>query len=164
MNKLLSAPLLGETRRNHAIEHATIHILSERFPAKSFAGHSNPTGYFLIGDVPTEQVREAAVEALARLQNGERHLAIHPGCGTNYIVSGALAGILAFVGMSGTKSDRQRLDRLPLVITLASLAFIISQPLGPALQNGITTEPDPGDLAIVDVYRVANQLHRIVTR
>ncbi len=161
---ILDAPLVSETRRNHALEHASIHILSERFPGRPLAGHSNPTGFFLIGDVPTEHVREAVAEALVRLQNGERHLAIHPGCGTNYIVNGAIAGTLAFLGMSGTRNSRERLDRLPLVILLSALGFIIGQPLGPALQNGVTTQPDPGGLAIMDVYPVSANVHRIVTR
>jgi hypothetical protein len=164
MNNILQAPLIGETRRNHALEHATIHLLSERFPGRPMGGHSNPTGFFLIGDLPTEHVRDAVTEALTRLQNGESHLAIHPGCGTNYIVSGAMVGAAAFVGMSGTRNNRERLEKLPLVILLSSLALIFSQPLGPALQKRVTTESDPGTLTLVDVYRVSDRIHRIVTR
>ena len=163
MNNLLEAPLVGETRRNHALEHATIHLLSARFPGRPLAGHSNPTGFFLLGEVSTETVREAVTEALARLQNGESHLAIHEGCGTNYIVSGALVGGLAFLALSGTKSNRERLERLPLVIMLSALGLIFGQPLGPALQKQVTTQPDPGSLAIVDVYPVAQNVHRVVT-
>ena len=111
MNNILEAPFIGETRRNHALEHATIHILSERFPGRPMAGHSNPTGFFLIGDLPTEHVREAVAEALTRLQNGEWQLAIHEGCGTNYVVTGGLAALFAFAGMSGTKSNRRMLDQ-----------------------------------------------------
>jgi hypothetical protein len=163
MNKFLEAPLIGETRRNHALEHATIHILSERFPGQPMAGHSNPTGFFLLGDLPTEHVREAVTEALTRLQNGERQLAIHEGCGTNYVVTGGLAALFAFVGMSGTKNNRERIERLPLVMLLSVLAYIIGQPLGPALQQQVTTEADPGNMTLVDVYPVANNIHRIVT-
>jgi len=152
-----------ETRRNHALEHATIHILSERFPGRPMAGHSNPSGFFLLGDLPTEHVREAAVEALTRLQNGESHLAIHEGCGTNYVVTGGLAALFAFLGMSGTKSNRERLERIPLVMMLSILAFAISRPLGPALQQQVTTEANPGDMSLVDVYPVANGVHRVVT-
>jgi hypothetical protein len=164
MNNILEAPLVGETRRNHALEHATIHILSARFPGRPMAGHSNPTGFFLLGDLPTEHVREAVAEALTRLQNGERQLAIHEGCGTNYVVTGGLAALFAFAGMSGTKSNRERLERLPLVMLLSVLAFVIGQPLGPALQQQVTTEADPGNMTLEDVYPVANNIHRIVTR
>jgi hypothetical protein len=164
MNNLLEAPFVGETRRNHALEHATIHILSHNLPGRSMAGHSNPTGFFLLGDLPTEQVRQAVSEALARLQNGERQLAIHEGCGTNYVVTGGLAALFAFVGMSGTSSNRERFERLPLVILLSTLAFMLGQQLGPALQKQVTTEPDPGGMLIVDVYQVSKNVHRVVTR
>ncbi len=109
-------------------------------------------------------VREAATESLARMRNGESGLAVHPGCGTNYVVAGALAGTLAWLGMTGAKTGRQRLERLPLVILLSALGFLISQPLAPVIQQRITTSGDPGSLAIVDVYRVRRGVHRIVTR
>ncbi len=164
MENLLQAPYVSETRRNHALEHASIHILSARFPGRALAGHSNPTGFFLIGELPTEHVREAVTEALTRLQNGESELAIHPSCGTNYIVSGGLAALFAFVGMLGTKNNRQRLERLPLLVLLSALAYMISQPLGPALQKQVTTDANPNGLTIVDIYPVAKNIHRIVTR
>lgn len=164
METILQAPLISQTRRNHALEHATIHLLSARFPNCALAGHSNPTGFFLIGDVPTEHVRQAAAEALTRLQNGERGLAIHPGCGTNYVVSGGLAALFALWSMRGTKNNRQRWERLPMLVVFSTLAFIAGQRLGPTLQNGITTEPDPGELAILDIYPVAKNIHRVVTR
>ncbi len=164
MENILHAPLVSQTRRNHALEHASIHILSARFPNRPLAGHSNPTGFFLLGDVPTEHVREGVTEALTRLQNGERGLAIHPGCGTNYVVSGGLAALFAFWGMAGTKNNRQRWERLPMLVVLSALAFIIGQRLGPALQNGLTTEPNPGELAILEIYPVTKNLHRVVTR
>ena len=164
MNSILEAPLVGETRRNHALEHATIHILSARFPGRAMARHSNPTGFFLIGDLPTEDVREAVTEALTRLQNGEYNLAIHEGCGTNYVVTGGLAALFAFVGMSGTRNNRERLERLPLVMLLSILAFMLSRPLGPALQMRVTTQPDPGGMLLVDVYSLSKNLHRVVTK
>ena len=164
MNSILDAPLVGETRRNHALEHATIHILSNRFPDKGLAGHSNPTGFFLIGDLPTADVREAVIEALARLQNGEHNLAIHEGCGTNYVVTGGLAAFFAFAGMSGTRNNRERLERLPLVMALSILAFLIGRPLGPVLQMRVTTQPDPGSMALMDVYPISKNLHRVVTK
>ena len=161
---VLDTPLISETRRNHALEHATIHILSSRFPGRGMAGHSNPTGFFLIGNLPVEEVRSAASEALARLQNGESRLAIHPGCGTNYAVTGALAALLALVGVSGTRNTRERLERFPLLVLLSILAFVLGQPLGMELQKQVTTQADPGGLAIVDVYSISKTVHRTVTR
>lgn len=164
MNNLLNAPLVSETRRNHALEHATIHLLSARHPKLGMAGHSNPTGFFLIGDLPTEQVRAAVSEALTRLQQGESHLAIHPGCGTNYVVTGALAALFTLIGLIGTKNARQRWERFPLLMALSMLAFAVAPPLGSVLQKRVTTQPDPEGLTIVDVYPVSKNIHRVVTR
>ena len=164
MNNILNAPLISETRRNHALEHASIHLLSARFPNLAMAGHSNPTGFFLIGDLPTDDVRLAVSEALTRLQQGESHLAIHEGCGTNYVVTGALAASAALIGMSGTKSTRQRLERFPLLMALSALVFMIAPQLGTALQKQVTTDADPGGLTIVDIYPVAKNIHRVVTQ
>jgi hypothetical protein len=162
-NLILQAPYIHPTRRNHALEHATLHILAARFPGTPMGGHSNPTGFFIIGKIPTAQVREAVSEALARLQNGEASLAIHPGCGTNYMVTGGLAALAALYGFIGTKNSRERLDRLPLVTMLAALAFMFGQSIGPLLQQKVTTDPNPGDLAIVDIYPITSSLHRVVT-
>jgi hypothetical protein len=161
---LLKAPYILPTRRNHALEHASLHILSRRFPKTGMGGHSNPTGFFIIGQIPTEQVRAAVSEALVRLQNGESGLAIHPGCGTNYAVTGGLAALSALFGFVGTRNTRERLERLPLVTLLATLSLMLGQALGPLLQQKITTDADPGDLAIVDIYPITPNLHRVVTR
>jgi hypothetical protein len=160
---ILDAPLVARTRRNHGLEHATIHLLARQFPNRPLAGHSNPTGFILLGDVPTEAVRGAVAQALARMQNGERHLAIHPGCGTNYVATGAIAGLFAWLVMLGARDSRERLSRLPLVILAATLGFILGQPLGPILQQKITTDGDPADLTIVDVALLRAGMHRVIT-
>lgn len=164
---LFDLPLVLETRRNHALEHATLHILAEKFPGRPLAGHSNPTGFLIFGQVPTEDVRAAVVQALTRLRSGERHLAIHGGCGTNYATSGLVAGSLAWLGLAGAKSWRSRLWRLPFVVMLATFGFVFSQPLGPILQARVTTESEPGGMQIEDIYPIMSErfkVHRIITR
>jgi len=164
---ILDMPVLSRIRRNHGLEHATINLLSARFPYRRLAGYSFPGGFFLMGDVPTSDLREAVVQALARMNNGERHLAIHSGCGTNYLASGVVAGLLAWLGMAGVKSKRDQVERLPLVILLATFGLIASQPLGPVLQQRVTTSGDPQGLSIVDIFPVRFgqfSLHRVVTQ
>jgi hypothetical protein len=117
--------------------------------------------------VPTDQVREVVAQALARMNNGERYLAVHPNCGTNFAVSGLVAGLLAWLGMAGAKSKREQLRRLPLVISLATLGIILSVPLGPKVQEHITTSGDPQGLSIVDIFPVRFgrfSLHRVITK
>ncbi len=164
---ILDIPLISRIRRNHGLEHATINLLSQRFPSRPLAGYSTPGGFFILGDVPTEELREAVFQALVRMGNGEHALALHAGCGTNYVVSGFMAGGLAWLGMAGTKSKRDLVERLPLAIALAIVGVIISQPLGPIIQGRITTSGDPGAMSIVDVFPVRLgrlSLHRVVTQ
>ncbi|MFN3929942.1 MAG: DUF6391 domain-containing protein, partial [Thermoflexus sp.] len=141
---------LRRIRRNHALEHATIHLLSQRFPGQPMAGRSTPFGFYIYGNVPMEAVVAASHEALERLRRGERHWAIHPGCGTNYVASGTTAGLAAFLTL-GLVPHRRRRDVLPLVILATVLTLIAAQPLGPWLQAHLTTQADPGALEIVGV-------------
>ena len=163
---ILDLPLILETRRNHAIEHATIHILSAKYPDHHLAGHSNPTGFFILGNVTTEDLKSSVTEALTRLRAGESELAVHPGCGTNFATTALLAGSLAWVPLSGAKSMRRRFWLLPFAVAFGLLGYVISQPLGPLLQAKVTTEADPGNLQIEDIILVRRNgvaLHRVIT-
>jgi hypothetical protein len=131
------------------------------------AGYSFPGGFFILGDIPTADLREAVIQALVRMNNGEHYLALHDHCGTNYVASGFVAGLLAWLGMAGAKSKRDKVERLPLVIALATFGFIASQPLGPVLQQRVTTSGDPQGMSIVDVYPIKFgefSLHRVATQ
>ncbi len=167
LDDLLNSPAASRVRRNHGLEHATLNILSTRFPHKSMAGHSDRGGFWILGNVPTQDLETAVGEALARMQAGERGLAIHPNCGTNFVASGMLAGLVAWGAMlGGGKSLREKLDRLPTVISLVTLALIFGQPLGPMLQARVTTSGIPGNLKVVKVIpdtRSGMQAHRVVT-
>jgi len=90
---LLDTPIISRVRRNHGLEHATLHVLAERHPGLSIAGHSNPGGFWILGDVSTDEVRLAVDEALKRLRGGEGELAVHPNCGTNFVIAGTAAGV-----------------------------------------------------------------------
>ena len=58
-------------RRNHGLEHATIHVLSRMRPRARMAGHSDPGGFWLLGELSSEDVYTAVEEALTRLRAGE---------------------------------------------------------------------------------------------
>jgi hypothetical protein len=163
---ILDLPVISRIRRNHGLEHASLTELTSRKPTLVLAGISFPGGFYVLGEVDTSELRSAVFQALTRMQNGERHLAVHPNCGTNYITSGIVAGLLAWLGMSGAKNRREKLDRLPLVISLVTLSIIYTRPLGPLVQERITTSGEPANLQIVDIFpvRVGNFcLHRVVT-
>lgn len=155
-------------RRNHALEHATLQVLAEKNPGLRMAGYSDSNGFWLIGQIETAQVQGAAEEALQRMKGGEQSLAIHPHCGTNLVTTGFLAGSFAWLGMLGSgRSMRDRLERLPFVITLVTLGVFLAQPLGPFLQAQVTTSPATPGMRLLRIERSQRgemPMHRVLTR
>ena len=169
LQTLRNVPALSRIRRNHALEHATIHILSQQFPNHRFVGRSNTQGFFLYGDVPIEALESSVQEALRRLRNGEHQLAIHHNCGTNLVTSAILAGTASFLTLMGSEKDnwRRRAERLPLAIAASLFALIVSQPIGLAVQQHITTQGDPEQLDVLSIRRVhtnSNPAYHILTK
>ena len=160
---ILDLPYILETRRNHALEHATLHVLA-RTHKTSMGGHSNPTGFFIFGELLTEDIRTALGEAYNRLRAGERELAIHPGCGTNLIATAFLPATMAWLPISGARSTRWRLMLIPLALVFGVFGFFLSKPLGPWLQRNITTEPNLGNMQVIDITLVRKGVHRIITK
>lgn len=155
---LLDLPLISKIRRNHALEHATMQVLAEQHRARRLVGRSSVWGFTIYGDVETEVLLDAAREGLRQLKAGQRAMAIHPNCGSNYAVAGTLAGLGAFVALGGLSRDENedvldRLSRLPLACAVATLGIIVSRPLGAAFQAHVTTDADVGDLCIQDIAR-----------
>lgn len=164
--RIIEHPYILKIRRNHGLEHASLTILSQQKPALVLSGISFAGGFYVLGEVETGDLRTAVFMALTRMQNGEKALAVHPNCGTNFVVSGFVAGFLAWLGMLNARDRRDKIERLPLIITLVTLAIIYTRPLGPLLQERVTTSGEPGALKIVDIYplRIGNmRLHRVVT-
>jgi hypothetical protein len=164
MNNTLASPalldlsLISRVRRNHALEHATIQVLGERLQGLKLMGRSSLWGFYIYGDVPTAEVLSAAQEGLHRLRAGQWQMAIHPHCGTNLAVAGILAGFGAFLALGGLSSNRDksfwdRLARLPLAFTAATLGIVLARPLGPTIQARVTTQANVGDMRIVGVMR-----------
>jgi len=149
---ILEIPLIARIRRNHALEHATVHVLTEHNPRRHLMGRTTDRGFYLFGEVGTEEVAAAVSEALARLQSGEHSLAVHPHCGTNLATAGVLAGLSSFVAMSSGRS-KSRLAKLPQVILAATIAVIAAQPLGLSLQRHVTTLPEVEGVTIEEITR-----------
>lgn len=169
---VLEFPLVRRTRRNHALEHATIHVLSWSNRWLRVAGRSSDSGFVLIGDIDTDKVEIAVSEALNRMRKGEHHLALHPNCGTNLVTAGVVTTLAGMLGLRGS-SKPLTLDRLSWTVMLMMGAIFVSQPLGMSLQKHITTKGEPGDLELVSVARREVRwpfiketitLHTIITR
>lgn len=162
---------ISRTRRNHGLEHATIHVLTDKYRQFSAQGNSDPGGFSLnvYGDISEEQVAAAVREAYQRMKGGEHSLAIHPNCGTALLTTATMATLSAQLVFTleqrrqgeGSKRWSVLFNALPSAILMVVLAIIVSRPLGLKLQSRFTTEGDLGDLEIVDIRQVSPS---IVTR
>lgn len=166
---LLDLPWPRRTRRNHAIEHATVHILTARQPRVSLAGRADGGGFYLYGNVTAAAVHEAVEEAIRRL-GAEPELAIHPHCGTNLVVGGFTAGLAALVAVA-TFPRQRRLDSpwslLPRLTLAGTAAALASANLGPIIQARWTTLADVRNVRVAAVRQVSggrHTLHRVELR
>ena len=151
-------------RQHHGIEHATVTVLSQRRPGTQVVARSDFGGFVVYGDVDTDSLRAAAEDALARLQHGERRLAVHPNCGTNLATAGVLTGVAALLAGSGQKRSFWW-ERLPSAILAATLALFVAAPLGRWLQENVTTSGEVDGLRIASVELVTGSplaAHRVV--
>jgi hypothetical protein len=136
-------------RRNHALEHAAITIVTERHPAVFLRGRSNSRGFYIFGEIDTEELRSAIDEALRRLNAGESELAIHPRCGTNLAVAGILSGLSAAMA----SQLRPRHNRFSYAILASLGALLVSPRIGTATQRKFTTLAAPADLQVLGIER-----------
>jgi len=158
--------LISRIRRNHGLEHATIHVLSEKHKNFSAQGNSTPNGYNLniYGKISEAEVIEAVEEAFARLKKGERNLAVHPNCGTVLLTTAVLVTLAAQAVFTVEQKRQKRsslnlsglANALPTAILAVVGALIVSKPIGVQLQARYTIESDLGDLQIVRIRKVTS--------
>lgn len=139
----------NRVRRNHALEHAAITVVTERHPDVFLRGRATSRGFYVFGDVDTAELGSAIDEALQRLNRGEARLAVHPRCGTNLAVAGILSGLSA--ALAAQLKPRQ--NRFSYAI-LASLGALMMAPrIGAETQRHLTTLADPANLTVRAVER-----------
>ncbi|HEY6406336.1 MAG TPA: DUF6391 domain-containing protein [Ktedonobacteraceae bacterium] len=136
-------------RQNHALEHATITILSGMVPDLRVSARSSAKGFIVFGDVDLGMLRRALDEALRRLQAGEAELAIHPNCGTNLAVGVSLATLGTMLGMV----SRHTRTRVASVAAASLAGLVAARPLGEVVQKYVTTLPDLEGVHVTDIFR-----------
>lgn len=136
-------------RQNHALEHATITVLSGMVPNLSISARSSSRGFIIFGDVDLGVLRQALDEALHRLQAGEAELAIHPNCGTNLVIGVSLMALGSMLGMASSRT------RTRIATTAASslAGLMAARPVGEFVQRHVTTLPDLEGVRVTDITR-----------
>ncbi len=153
--------LFERFQRNHAIEHATLHLLGRLPQRMRLVARSDWEGFSLYGQVETETLAWAAQEGLRALQAGQRELAVHPRCGTHVAVSALLA--MAAYGLASATGVRRRAPHLAALSMVAAVAAL-SQPLSRAAQAHLFTNTDLPRATIVGIERTEHNgmpVHRV---
>jgi hypothetical protein len=140
----------GAVRENHALEHATIVVLSKQYPEARLSGVSFASGFFVFGDIPTEAVLPAAQQALSRLRGGEPELAIHERCGTNLAVAGMLTGLSAMT----VARLRKPYNTFNNVVLATTAALVLARPAGLLVQRYVTTRTPGRTMCIRGIKRL----------
>ncbi|MEH1943234.1 MAG: DUF6391 domain-containing protein [Nostoc sp.] len=150
-------------RQVHALEHATVWVLSESksaYPAKGatnvqldnelLGGLSTEQGFYLYGEVNISDLRRGVILARHRLTSGEWDLAVHPRCGTNLSVAMLLtAGLAVGVHLLLPFRPIEQLIGLGLAATTAAE---LAPDLGSMAQRYLTTAI-PFNLTIENITR-----------
>ncbi len=154
------------TRRNHGLEHATLNLLVRKQPGV-FTGHSDHRGFWIIGNVSTDLLLETVREALERLKAGEKTLAIHQNCGTNFVTTGVVAGSMTWLFTLGRASSfKKRVNRWSTLVMVSTIAAVLAYPLGFKVQERVSVSGEPGTLVIKQISRYERSgpvMHRILT-
>ena len=134
-------------RKNHALEHATINVIEERWGKRGvLSGYARENGYYIIGPVDPETLEWASHEAWERLARGEVELAVHSRCGTSIAVASFTTALIFILLLVFTHA---------LNIFLVILAILLGQIFGPFLgeftQRYFTTDPDVRNIRILGV-------------
>ena len=151
---------LDAIRRNHALEHATVAVLLAQSGPRRLAGRAAVDGFVIVGEVDTKTLDTAAQEALRRLQAGQASLAVSPLCGTNIVVTAALAALGATVMLAFGHGSQ----RLPNAFMAAMACAVAGQPGGRIVQRYLTTLTDHADIEIVGTRSVFGRMHKVETR
>jgi hypothetical protein len=137
----------GAVKQNHALEHATIVLLSRKFSEVRFSGISFAAGFFVFGNVPTEAILPTAQEALGLLRTTQPELAVHERCGTNLAVAGMLTGLSAMA----VAKMRRPYSTANNVILASTAALVLARPLGLKVQQYVTTQTPNSSMRILGV-------------
>ena len=134
-------------RQNHALEHATVTLLTRDDPRLSVSARSNARGFTIYADLDVGRVRAACEEALRRLRAGEVELAIHPNCGTNLAVGTSVTLIGSLWALTALRPR----TRLASTVASSLAGIAVARPLGEVVQRRVTTLADLRDVAILAV-------------
>lgn len=144
--ELIKIAMNPNLRKNHALEHATINVIEERYGPQRLSGQATEGGFYIYGAVDPTILEAAARIGHGRLLAGEKNLVVHRRCGTtiaaaNFVSSAAFLALLLAT---------RHFTFFNVVIALF-MANLIGPLLGTVLQKYVTTCWDVRDREIVGI-------------
>lgn len=155
-------------RQVHALEHATVWMLGDTVNFKktklstsylstdneTIGGLSTEKGFYLYGEIEPLKLRRAVNLALARLQQGDWNLALHPRCGTNSSVAAILTAGMAMT--AHLTLPRSPLHQIAGIGLAAFTANYLAPDLGIYVQKYLTTAV-PFNLKLQNITKITDK-------
>jgi hypothetical protein len=151
------------TQINHGLEHATITILIEKYGMQTIAGRASSDGFYIFGDVDTGLLLECTKDALHRMNNGNKELAISTFCGTNILTTGTLTTFFTILSNQFYKHSN-RLEKILNALTWSILAVMLAQPIGRWIQKMVTTSGNVENIEIESISEISPILRKVHTQ
>ena len=132
-------------RRNHAIEHATVSILTEQISKSAVVGFAVPSGFIIYSKSGKDEILSAANNGLNLMKSGDSEISISQFCGTNLVVAALLTGVSTIIlgKICGKKSKN--------ILNIANgfvLSALLSKPIGRIVQKYVTTDSSVQNIQI----------------
>ncbi|MHB1317779.1 MAG: DUF6391 domain-containing protein [Anaerolineae bacterium] len=143
---------LQRIRRNHAIEHAAMHMLSRSGVTVRLAARSDWRGLTFYGDIDSETLRQALDDGLKALRKGNSGLAVHPRCGSMVSIALMLGFVTSWLAQSGLRRGASPARGLFTLASIASAA-VIARPLAEGVQAHVLTSADTGQARLIRIRR-----------
>lgn len=143
-----------QTRRNHALEHATIHFL-EISGARRLGGRAMPNGFRISGRTSPQDIRKAFEQVRRIVRQGDHLPHISRRCGTNVITALGLS-LLLLLSVAVISVIAQP----PLAARASALAFVViffvsmRHAIGNWIQARFFMATDFEEVAVRDVHKV----------
>ena len=135
-------------RRNHAIEHATVSILTEQKIKSAVIGFAIPSGFIIYSKSNKDEILSAANHGLKLMKSGISEISISQFCGTNLVVAALLTGVstLLLGKILGKKSKN--------ILNITNgflLSALLSKPIGRIVQKYVTTDSNVKNIQIKNI-------------
>jgi Domain of unknown function (DUF6391) len=161
---ILNLPFLGgafrafrmdpATRRNHALEHATIFFLEAK-SGRRFSGCAERNGFRIAGHTSSDQIKAAFRRVRNRVRAGEPLVYVSRRCGSNMATAlGFGMGLLLLVAVSSALIRPPLFVRAGALMAVVVLFFGLRHGLGNAIQRRYFMTVDFAEVSLRNIRTV----------